>query len=940
MNTNHHHRQIITYDEKLGHKYVSDLFTRLRYGNDGYFIETDDLGFRNSKQKAGKIKIIVLGDSYVAGDGVSNSSRFSDVIAENLDCEVINLGVSGYGVDQQILAYEQFKDQIEHDIVIFAPYLEDFYRNLIPAREGLDKSTGKSVLVPKPYYNIENGSLALQNIPVPRERIIIDEEKRVEQRGNILSEVYDKLRPAFYKLKYEALGKQDFPELNDRKSKEWIMMSLLIEKLKNLTASKKLIIAPIPFNSYVTRKQKQLYLTLFNEYQEDESVWVIDLLSDLLSSYEQGNDDLFLKLCGHFSPIGHKIVAKTFELFLENDLNIKRRAISAPVDQKPNKNYILGISCYYHDAAAAILENGVVVAAAQEERFTRKKHDPSMPVNAINYCLEEVKIKIDDLDGICYYDNEAWTLERVLHNAESIGHKGQEFWERAKKSMLKKIMLSGDLKKTLNYSGPIYKTEHHISHAASAYYPSPFMDAAILVVDGVGEWACSTIAKASPNGISILKQQDYPHSLGLLYSAFTYFCGFKVNSGEYKLMGLAPYGDPVYVDRIKEYLIDIKTDGSIFLNLGYFSFMEGERMTNEAFSELFDGPERLSESQISVREMNLAASIQKVTEEVIIRMANHAFELCGCKNLVFAGGVALNCVANGKLFEESLFDDIWIQPASGDAGGALGAAFDLYYNNFCKTGKKEDSIQKDSYLGPSYSENEIFSFLHTKGIPYHKFQVNQRQNEIAEFVSNKNIIGYFDGRMEFGPRALGARSIIADPTDIEMQSKLNLRIKYRESFRPFAPMVMEEELANYFDFNKPSPYMLIVSPVKKELRVQEDHVKEMGEDMIKKINLKRSQLPAITHVDYSARLQSVSKQSNPYLHDILKKVKEHSSYATLINTSFNVRGEPIVCTPDDAFKCFMRTEMDVLVLGDFFLLKEEQPKWEENENWEDLFTLD
>ncbi len=918
-------RQIIRYDQELGHTYVPNQLARLRYGNDGYFIETDERGFRNSKDEVkSEVTLLVLGDSFAAGDGVENHQRFSDRLQDLLDCKVVNLAVSGYGVDQQLLVYEKYSREIDHDYVLFTPHLDDLKRNLMSAREGIDKSSGQAALIPKPYFQIVEQELILQNVPVPMERANVENEASNDESSSLIH------RAKNY-VSRRVLKNQLHPELADPNSNEWRLMHLLMERLVKSIGDKKLIVAPIPYYDSVTYKESPFFLKEFEKYANSR-VSIVDLATMLNGNHSLEKDEIFLPLCGHFTPKAHDLVANS----IANKLTIPKRA-NKRVTSNTSDSYVLGISCFYHDSGAALLKNGKIIAAAQEERFTRIKHDKSFPGNAINYCLEEGRLNINQLEAIVYYDYESWTIERVLHNKQAIGNKGEALWENAKKSLYTKLKLPHIIRRETNYSGNIYKTQHHISHAAGTFYPSPFNEAAILVVDGVGEWACSTIATGSNNNITIEAQQHYPHSLGLLYSAFTYFCGFKVNSGEYKLMGLAPYGTPIYSDIIKQHLVDIKDDGSIFLDLDYFSFLEGEKMTNSRFAELFGGSERSRESEITRREMDLAASIQAVTEEIVIKMANHAYKLTGKKNLVMSGGVALNCVSNGKLYDTTPFEDFYFQPASGDAGGAVGCALNWYFEN-AENPQKES--QPNAYLGPDFSMNETSSFLETKGLKYHTFAAENRASKIAELLNEKNIIGYFDGRMEFGPRALGNRSIIANPMDVEMQSKLNLKIKFRESFRPFAPIFAEERTEQYFDFDRPSPYMLVVRNVKEELLVTPKTDQKATDNMIEIVNQKRSELPAITHVDNSARLQSVSKEQNPRFHDILMKFEKHTGKAVLINTSFNVRGEPIVCNLNDAYKCFMRTNMDVLVLNDCYLIKSEQPDWQEIENWQETFELD
>jgi len=611
--------------------------------------------------------------------------------------------------------------------------------------------------------------------------------------------------------------------------------------------------------------------------------------------------------------------------------------------------YVLGISAFYHEAAAALVKDGNIIAAAQEERFSRKKHDPRFPRNAINYCLEEAFIESSELDAIVFYDNPILTWDRVLKNCIQVGEKSFDQFSKACRSILGIKMWVRDyvcdLVGSLGKQGKLLFTEHHLAHAASAFYPSPYKNAAIITLDGVGEWATTTVGFGNDNNIELFYEIDYPHSLGLLYSAFTYFCGFKVNSGEYKLMGLAPYGEPKYYNDIKEYLIDVKDDGSYRLNTEYFGYLNSLKMTNEKFNDLFGGPRRKPESKITKREMDLAASVQKVVEEVIFRIARFAKKESSASNLVMAGGVALNCVANGKLLREKIFDDIWIQPAAGDAGGALGAALLVSHTLFKSpriiNANGEDN-QKGSYLGPSYSNNEILAFLDRNDYPYeHIADSALRSAKIAKAIAEGKIVGYFSGRMEYGPRALGARSILGDPRRRDTQSVMNLKIKYRESFRPFAPSVLSEDISKYFELDRESPYMLLVAPIKKEMRLfNEKNKRNCNEDLIAIVNQKRSELPAITHVDYSARIQSVNQYIKPDYYDIIKGFKKITKYGVVVNTSFNVRGEPIVCSPQDAYKCFMRTEMDLLVLEEYLLWKDEQTKFDEKENWRETYELD
>ena len=603
--------------------------------------------------------------------------------------------------------------------------------------------------------------------------------------------------------------------------------------------------------------------------------------------------------------------------------------------------YILGISAFYHDSAACLVRDGEIVAAAQEERFTRKKHDHNFPTNAIEFCLGEAGITTEDITHIAFYDKPWIKFERLLETYLAYAPRGIQSFLKAMPLWIKEKLWMGDLiKKQIDFEGDLIYPEHHQSHAASAFFPSPFESAAVLTIDGVGEWATCSWGVGSGNAIDLSHELRFPHSLGLLYSAFTYYLGFKVNSGEYKVMGLAPYGEPKYVEKILDNLIDLKADGSFRLNMKYFSYCEGLRMTNSHFDDLFGAPPRTPESELTQREMDLARSVQEVTEEAMLRMARYVRSATGEKNLCLAGGVALNCVANGKILREQIFDRMWIQPAAGDAGGALGAALFAWHQVLenPRTPSTARDNQRGSYLGPRYTGEQIETWLKEKHVPYTRCN-GDIGDRTAELIAEGKVVGWFSGRMEFGPRALGARSIIGDPRNAEMQRTMNLKIKHRESFRPFAPSCLEDEAREYFDIPDESPYMLLVAPVQEKRRVPmtEEQKSLFG---IEKLNVPRSDIPAVTHVDYSARVQTVSEERNPKYHDLLRAYKEKTGCSVIVNTSFNVRGEPIVCTPEDAYLCFMRTEMDALVLEDCILLKEQQPPLEEDVDWRNLYELD
>ncbi|MCA9147147.1 MAG: carbamoyltransferase [Planctomycetaceae bacterium] len=598
---------------------------------------------------------------------------------------------------------------------------------------------------------------------------------------------------------------------------------------------------------------------------------------------------------------------------------------------------ILGISAFYHDSAAAIVVDGKIVAAAQEERFTRKKHDPEFPVNAIEFCLKEAGLRAEDLDFVGFYDKPFLKFERLLETYLAYAPHGFSSFLHAVPVWLKqKLHLRREIKRGLQgaYRKRIVFTEHHESHAASAFFPSPFDEAAILTVDGVGEWATASYGVGQGNCIHLTHELHFPHSPGLLYSAFTYFCGFRVNSGEYKLMGLAPYGQPKYVDLILERLLDLKEDGSFRMDMSYFNYCQGLTMTSAKFEKLFGGPPRKPESPLTEREMDMAASIQQVMEEIMLRMARHVHATIGTKNLCLAGGVALNCVANGRILREGPFEQIWIQPAAGDAGGALGVAMFIWHQLLEKPRKAvtEDS-QQGSYLGPASDESDIRKFLDDAGAKYHFMEDEAALcDRVAALIGSDKVIGWLQGRMEFGPRALGGRSILGDARSTKMQSVMNLKIKFRESFRPFAPSVLQERVHDLFEMreNEPSPYMLLVAPVRDERRttLSENEQQLKGVDKLKSI---RSEVPAITHVDYSARVQTVDAGRHGRYYKLIKSFEQQTGSPVIINTSFNVRGEPIVCTPEHAFRCFMATNMDALVLERFVLLKEEQPNAKQHE---------
>ncbi len=603
---------------------------------------------------------------------------------------------------------------------------------------------------------------------------------------------------------------------------------------------------------------------------------------------------------------------------------------------------ILGISAFYHDSAACLMIDGVIIAAAQEERFTRKKHDAAFPKEAIQFCLKSAGIEVKDLDYVVFYEKPFIKFERLLESYMSYAPHGIASFIKAMPQWIKKkLWMKQIIQDELHFEGKILFPDHHESHAAAAFFPSPFQRAAFITADGVGEWATSSYGTGIDNKIEIHSEIRFPHSLGLLYSAFTHYCGFKVNSGEYKLMGLAPYGEPKYKDLILKEIIDLKEDGSFKLNMKYFDYVVGLTMTNKNFENLFGAPARKPETRLAQRDMDIAKSIQEVTEEVMLKMARHVHKVTGEKNLCLSGGVALNCVANGRILREGPFEHIWIQPAAGDAGSALGAAMFAWYQ-YLESPRQASGAQdfmRGSYLGPTFDKNNVREYLSANNIPYRELTDEEIPETVADLVADEKVIGWFQGAMEFGPRALGGRSIIGDARSPKMQEVMNLKIKFRESFRPFAPSVLKEKVSDYFDITENSPYMLLVAPVRKDIRkpMTAEQEKLFG---IEKLNISRSSIPAVTHVDYSARVQTVDDKSNPLFYGLLSKLDQKHGSAVIINTSFNVRGEPIVCTPEDAYRCFMRTHMDYLIVGNFLMDKKDQPVLMQDSDWKKEFELD
>ncbi|TWT81159.1 Decarbamoylnovobiocin carbamoyltransferase [Planctomycetes bacterium CA13] len=955
------HRMLMQYDQEVGHRFVPNLRARIPNEDGGYYVVTNSLGFRSDwefpEKKSDKTRILMYGDSYTAGDNVSNCDRYSDLLAEMTGAEVFNFGVSGSGTDQHLLTHRKFGRHIDADLVVICVQVDSFNRIKAESRPSIDRVTGRKVVVPKPYFSLTQSGLELNNVPVPRDRPFASEsdEKNGDELLEWAHDLYEKV-PGLKEIRNSSMlkdvgsrliteykklrGHHPYPDIVSDDTQGWRLMEAILLQFISEVKPLPVVIFPIPTQDFYVVGMEPIYQPLFEKLEKKvDSLHVGDVSTPLVEMPFATRQKLTYEVGGHFTPLANRLVAETMHKFLEQrNLVPKTPQVSRPVTTSKirtdaEKHYVLGVSCFYHNSSAALICDGKIVAAADEERFTRVKNDRRFPQQAINYCMEEAGISQHDLAAVAFYDNSGMTFERILQGIMAVDHdSASRMWAKAVPEWIRmKLHFPKIVRKFLNYDGPVVYGNHHRSHAASSFYPSPFESAAILTLDGVGEWATASIGVGRGNRTDLVREMHFPNSLGLLYSAFTHFTGFKVNSGEYKMMGLAPYGRPIYVQQILDHIVDVKEDGSLQLNMEYFSFLHDLSTTSPKFDELFGGPRRDPESRITRREMDLARSIQEVTEIIILRMAKTARELTGEKHLCIAGGVALNCVANGRLLREGIFDDIWIQPAAGDSGCALGVALDVWHTYLGKPRSGPNSSEQGgSYLGPGYSSDEIQAYLDTHGYPYRHMSSVERNKFLSEKLQEGKVVGHFSGRLEYGPRSLGARSIIGDPRNVEMQVNLNLRIKYRESFRPFAPAVLSERVSDYFELDRESPYMLLVAPVSEDRRIPFSLEKlDSDDDMLALVRQMRSDLPAITHVDYSARVQSVKREHHAEFYDLIKQFESDTGCGVVVNTSFNVRGEPIVNEPQDAYRCFMRTEMDVLALGDYVLVKGEQPEWPE-----------
>ena len=968
------HRMVIRHHKKIGHMWVPNQCARIPHERGAYYLRTNSQGFRSDvefeRAKGPKPRILFLGDSITAGDGCYNQERYSDLVGKKIGADVYNFALSGSGTDQQLLIYEEFVKNFEADLIVWCIPVHNVDRIKAAYRPTIDRVSRKRLLVPKPYFTLdENGELVLHNVPVSTDRPEESEQSNKVHRAESHRDANPSLKWA-YKIadilrsdpRFEKVGRflspkgtsdhtalrafllrktkfDPYPDYQSHDSDGCQLLTAMINRLLSQGNGVPVMIVPIPDQHYYITGLDAKYQTFFNGFDAPENnVHVIDITKSLQNLPLEQRKKLCFEYDSHFSPFGNDKIAELISV------QIKQRSLlkvdqEAPLENKPvslygkkKSKYVLGLSCFYHNSGACLVADGEIIAAAEEERFSRVKADRRFPHNAINFCLEQGQIDVRHLNAVVYYDNTQLTFERLITTVVCGGEDARDLWHRTMPSWVQyKLHIPTLIRKYLKYEGEVLQNLHHRSHLASAFFPSPYKSAAILTIDGVGEWATASIGVGRGNKIEILKEIRFPHSLGLLYSAFTQYLGFKVNDGEYKMMGLAPYGEPKYVDAILENLVHMYDDGSIQLNMECFAYLTQPTMTNDRFADVFGGPARKDESHIARREMDLAKSIQWVTEESMLRMCREAQRLTGESLLCMSGGVALNCVANGRILREGPFDDIWIQPAAGDSGSALGAALDVSHSYFGQARVySEDgrSIQKGSYLGPEFSQNECEAFLETYGYPYTKYTPEERSRLLAKLLEEGKVIGHFAGRSEFGPRALGSRSILGDPRNQEMQVTLNLKIKYRESFRPFAPVVLSERIGDYFELDRESPYMLIVAPVREERRLPYNPVED--DDMLSMVRMPRSDLPAITHVDYSARIQSVMRSDHPQYYDLIKAFEQLNGCGVLVNTSFNVRGEPIVNTPQDAYRVFVGTEMDVLALNNCILIKDQQPPSQEH----------
>jgi carbamoyltransferase len=943
------HRMLYRHDPMLAHRFVPGTSVRIPGPRGGIFVRTNAQGFRSdwdfTAAKGDRPRVLFFGDSLTAGDGCENSERFSDVVGQILGAETYNYGLPGSGTDQQLLVLRHCAGNVEADALVLALYVENIERNKVSFRWTLDGQTGRLFRMPKPYFALDGGRLTLRNSPVPnrwpleragggprdlRRRMRAATRRTLRRSPRLNHLAYSLARSPFGSWLKRVIGAGALPDYRSAGSEGWQLLEAILREFRSAAGSTPVVLVPIPTYSYLVDDLPQHYQQRFEELARSlPGLHVLDLTAALRRMSRAEKLELLQPDLTHFTPAGHRRAAEVIAEGLQRFVPaVRAPRIAAPARTPSRHVWVLGISCFFHDAGAALIKDGQIVAAALEERFSRVKHDPRFPRQAINYCLEEGGIHPSQLSAVGYHQNLGLNLERMFdtlllqEGALNALHPGvlSEWFEQ-------KLRLSETIRRELAFDGPLYQGGHHRSHAAAAFFPSPFERAAVLTIDGVGEWVSATLGVGRGNALEIRQECRFPQSVGLFYSAVTRFLGFRANTDEYKIMGLAPYGAPRFTERMREELIRIENDGSVELHEAFRS-PSFEPMA-AVLTKTLGIPVRSPSQPLRSEHADVARSLQELLEEVVLRMAAFARRETNESHLCLAGGVALNCVATGRLLREGIFDDVWIQPAADDSGSSLGVALDLYYTQFQGERRVDDlrTQQRDSCLGPSYSDAEIQAFLDTYGRPYETLSSDDMAARVADLLRNGKIVGRFAGRGEFGPRALGSRSILADPRDRGMQAEVNRRIKQREGFRPFAPAVLEEVASTYFELDRPSPYMSFAVPI------VSSHCRKVpaldGEDLLVLSPPAASDIPAVTHIDHSARVQTVSAERSPAFHGVISAFGEKTGCPVVLNTSFNVNDEPIVWTPYDAYRCFMRSGLDALSMGPALLLKEMQPPWSE-----------
>jgi carbamoyltransferase len=955
-----YHRMMFRHHPTLAHLFVPNVNVRVPGAGGGHFVRTNAQGFRSDfdfvAAHGDRPRVLFFGDSVTAGDGCENSERFSDLVGELLDVETYNYGLPGSGTDQQLLVLRDCAREVEADAIVLGLYVENIERNKVEFRWALDRRNGRAFRMLKPYFDLQDGRLQLRNVPLPTRwpvdriapggdhralQIAAGDRKgfrrrvqlaahRITDRSSRLRRIVSRLvRSPLHSWLKRTIGREELVDYRSRQSRGWRLLEAIVREFVAECGGKPVVLVPIPTYSHLVDEVPGQYQQRFEELAASlAGLHVLDLTTPLLRLSRRDRLALLQPDLTHFTAAGHRQVAELIAGELRQ-LGVIEARPPRPKPARPSSKHvwILGISCFFHDAGAAVIRDGEIVAAALEERFTRVKHDSRYPSRAINYCLEEAGIHAPQLSAIGYHQNLGVNLERMLTTVLDAGDAAGALTPRTLSDWFEqKLRLSAKIRDELHYEGPIYQGGHHRSHAAAAFFPSPFERAAVLTIDGVGDWLSAALGAGRGSTLEMKRECRFPQSVGLFYSAITRFLGFRANTDEYKVMGLAPYGTPRFIDRMRERLIRIHDDGSVELH-EVFAIPSYERIA-ATVAEALGIPPRASSEPLRSEHADVARSLQELLEEVVLRMAAFARRETGERNLCLAGGVALNCAATGRLLRAGIFDDVWIQPAADDSGSALGLALDLYYTRFSGERRMDDSRtqQRDSCLGPAYSDDEIRAFLDTYGRPYEMLSPGAMNARVAELLQEGKIVGRFDGRGEFGPRALGSRSILADPRDSRMQAEVNRRIKQREGFRPFAPAIVEESAASYFELEGPSPYMSFAVPLVPSRRRDVPPVADGG-DLRLLAPPPASDIPAVTHIDHSARVQTVSAERSPSFHAVVAAFGEKTGCPVVLNTSFNVNDEPIVWTPYDAYRCFMRSALDALSMGNALLMKEQQPRW-------------